>query len=283
MSSRVAHNIERPTLTRRRFIAGSALAAAGVCVGVATSVRAQTPTSAGAAAPALIEDLVAANRILAMHGIVDAFGHVSVRHNRNRERFLLSRSLAPDLVTANDLIEYDLDSNAVNANGRSEYSERYIHAEIYKARPDVNAVVHNHAASLIPFGVTTVPMRPIYHMAGFISEGLPVYEIREASGMTNMLVSDAARGRALAAALADAPAVLMRGHGVAVVGPGLPFAVGRSIYLEANARIQLQATGLGGDITYLSAEESQAILEGGENRGYERPWELWKREALARD
>jgi ribulose-5-phosphate 4-epimerase/fuculose-1-phosphate aldolase len=268
-------------LTRRRFIAGSTLVAAGTWLGA--TAKAQTPTSAGAADPALIEDLVAANRILAMHGIVDAFGHVSVRHNRNRERFLLSRSLAPDLVTAADLIEYDLDSNPVNANGRSQYSERFIHGEIYKERPDVNAVVHNHAASLIPFGVSTVPMRPIYHMAGFIAGGLPVYEIRKAAGMTNMLVSDAERGRALAATLGDGPAVLMRGHGVAVVGPALPFAVGRSIYLEANARIQLQAIGLGGDVTYLSPEESREILEGGENRGYERPWELWKRQALARD
>ena len=277
------HSLENDTLTRRCFIAGSTLAAAGTWLGDVAPASAQTPSSAGAADPTLIEDLVAANRILAMHGIVDAFGHVSVRHNRNRERFLLSRSLAPDLVTADDLIEYDLDSNPVNANGRSQYSERFIHGEIYKARPDVNAVVHNHAASLIPFGVSTVPMRPIYHMAGFIGEGLPVFEIRKAAGMTNMLVSDADLGRALAAALAGGPAVLMRGHGVAVVGPALPFAVGRSIYLEANARIQLQAIGLGGDVTYLSAEETREILEAGENRGYERPWELWKRQALARD
>jgi HCOMODA/2-hydroxy-3-carboxy-muconic semialdehyde decarboxylase len=275
------HELAATAFTRRRFIAGSTLAAAGTWLGAAAI--AQTPQSAGPAAAALIEDLIAANRILALHGIVDAFGHVSVRHNRDRNRFLLSRSLAPDLVTAADLIEYDLDSNPVNANDRSQYSERYIHGEIYKARPDVNAVVHNHAASLIPFGVSTVPLRPIYHMAGFIGDGLPIFEIRAAVGMTNMLVNDAVRGRALGAALGDNPAVLMRGHGIAVVGPALPYAVGRSIYLEANARIQLQAIGLGGDVTYLSPEESRAILAGGENRGYERPWELWKRQARARD
>ena len=231
------------TFTRRRFIARSALTAAGAWLGAASSALAQTPRSAGPADPALIEDLIAANRILAMHGIVDAFGHVSVRHNRDRNRFLLSRSLAPDLVTAADLIEYDLDSNPVNANDRPQYSERYIHGEIYKARTDVNAVVHNHAASLIPFGVSTVPMRAIYHMAGFMGDALPIYEIRTAAGMTNMLVNDAVRGRALGESLGDRPAVLMRGHGIAVVGPALPYAVGRSIYLEANARIQLQATG----------------------------------------
>ena len=129
------HSLENDTLTRRGFIAGSTLAAAGTWLGAIAPASAQTPSSAGAADPTLVEDLVAANRILAMHGIVDAFGHVSVRHNRNRERFLLSRSLAPDLVTADDLIEYDLDSNPVNANGRSQYSERFIHGEIYKARP----------------------------------------------------------------------------------------------------------------------------------------------------
>jgi HCOMODA/2-hydroxy-3-carboxy-muconic semialdehyde decarboxylase len=270
-------------LTRRRFMARSTLAAAGACLGAVAPLGAQAPQSAGPAAPALIEDLIAANRILAMHGIVDAFGHVSVRHNRDRNRFLLSRSLAPDLVTAADLIEYDLDSNAVNANDRSQYSERFIHGEIYKARPDVNAVVHNHAASLIPFGVSSVPMRPIYHMAGFIGEGLPIFEIRTGAGMTNMLVNDAARGRALGTSLGDKPAVLMRGHGIAVVGPSLPYAVGRSIYLEVNARIQLQAIGLGGDVTYLSPEESREIIAAGESRGYERPWELWRRQALARD
>jgi ribulose-5-phosphate 4-epimerase/fuculose-1-phosphate aldolase len=240
------------------------------------------PSSAGPADATLVEEVVAANRILAAQGIVDAYGHVSVRHDRDRNRFLLSRSLAPELVTADDLIEYDLDGNAVDLRGRSQYSERYIHAAIYRARPDVNAVVHNHSPSVIPFGISDVPIRPVYHMGGFIGPGLPIFDIRERFEMTDMLVSDAARGAELASRLGDRPAVLMRGHGVAVVGPSVSFAVGRSIYLEINAAIQLQAIGLGGDVTYLDPEEARRVLASGENRGYERPWELWKREALGR-
>jgi ribulose-5-phosphate 4-epimerase/fuculose-1-phosphate aldolase len=242
----------------------------------------QPPASAGPLAASLIEDLIAANRILAAEGIVDAFGHVSVRHDRDPNRYLLSRSLAPALVAADDLIEYDLDSNAVNARGRAQYSERFIHGEIYKARPDVHAIVHAHPASLVPFGISKVPLRPVYHMAGFIGDGLPIYDIREASGMTDMLVRDATRGHAMARALGNKPAVLMRGHGVAVVGPAIPFAVGRSIYLDLNARIQLQALGLGGPVTYLDPAESQAVLKSGENTSYQRPWEFWKRRAMGR-
>jgi HCOMODA/2-hydroxy-3-carboxy-muconic semialdehyde decarboxylase len=242
----------------------------------------QPPASAGPPAAALIEDLIAANRILAQEGIVDAFGHVSVRHDRDPNRYLLSRSLAPGLVTSDDLIEYDLSSEPVNARGRPQYSERYIHGEIYKVRPDVRAIVHAHPPSLVSFGVSTVPLRPVYHMAGFIGDGLPIYEIRDASGMTDMLVRDAIRGRAMAAALGNKPAVLMRGHGVAVVGAALPFAVGRSIYLDMNARIQLQAMGMGAPVTYLDPAESQEILKSGENTSYQRPWELWKQRALGK-
>ncbi len=236
----------------------------------------QAPASAGPADPKLIEDLVLANRILAQEGVLDAFGHVTARHNRNPNRFFMSRSLAPALVTADDLIEYDLDGNAVNTRGRPEYSERFIHAEIYRARPDVNAVVHSHAASVIPFGVSTVPLRPVFHLAGFISESVPIFEIRKAAGMTDMLVRNSSLGRALAQSLGKHPAVLMRGHGMAVVGPAIPFAVGRSVYLDVNARIQTQAMGLGGAVTYLDPEEARKVVEAGENRGYERAWELWK-------
>ena len=254
--------------TRREFL-GALFAAAAVR-------PQQAPTSAGAADPKLIEDVVLGNRILAMEGVLDAFGHVSVRHNRNPNRFLMSRSLAPALITADDLIEYDLNGVAVNTRGRAEYSERFIHAEIYRARSDVNSVAHSHAASIIPFGVTGVPLRPVYHMAGFITDGIPVFDIRKAAGMTDMLVRNSALGRALAEALGKAPAVLMRGHGMVAVGPAVAYAVGRSIYLDLNARVQLQALNLGGTITYLAPEEAQKILEGGENRGYERAWELWK-------
>src|SRR5688572_15591758 len=119
---------------------------------------------------------------------------------------------------------------------------------------------------------------PVSHMAALFGDSVPIFDIRKAAGMTDMLVRDAARGRALAQALAGRPAVLMRGHGVTVVGPSLPFAVGRSIYLELNARVQLQAMGLGGPVTYLDPAEAQKVLDSGENRSYERPWELWKRQ-----
>ena len=238
----------------------------------------QTPSSAGPVDPALMEDLVAASRILAKQGVVDAFGHVSVRHNLDPNRYLVARSLAPALVTADDIVEYDLDSNPVNLNGRGQFSERFIHGEIYKARPDVIAVVHNHSPSVVAFSISSRPLRPVYHMPAFIGEMLKVFDIREAVGITDVLVRDAERGRALVAVLGNDPAVLMRGHGVAIVGDSLPLAVGRSVYLELNAQIQSQAIALGGDITYLDPEESRMLMEGGEHRGYLRAWELWKQE-----
>jgi len=231
---------------------------------------------------ALLDDLVAAYRILAHEGVLDGFGHVSVRHSQSADRFFMSRSLAPELVTVGDLLEFDLEGNALNAGGRPLYSERFIHAEIYRARSDVRAVVHAHAASLIPFGVTDVPLRPMYHMASFIGSGVPIFDIRKQFGMTDMLVSDSAKGRALARTLADKTCVLMRGHGVVVVGSTIPIAVGRSIYLESNARIQTQAMTLSRNVTYLDAEEARRVMEAGENRGYERPWELWKAKAMGK-
>jgi len=239
------------------------------------------PRSAGPADPTLIQDLIAANRILAAQGIVDGYGHVSVRHDKDPNRFLMSGSRAPELVSEADIIEYDLDAMPVNLDDRTQYSERHIHAAIYRARPDVKSVVHNHSPSVIPFGISSVPIKPVYHMAAFIGEGLPIFDIREAAGMTQMLVNTAQRGSALAADLGDRPAVLMRGHGVAVTGPSLAYSVGRSIYLEINARVQLQAIGLGGTATYLASEEAGLVLEAGENHGYQRPWELWRSKALA--
>jgi ribulose-5-phosphate 4-epimerase/fuculose-1-phosphate aldolase len=265
-------------ITRRTFLAGSVLSLAAKSFVMAR----QAPASAGAADPALIEDLVAAYRILAQQGVLDGFGHVSMRHNRMPDRFIMSRSLAPELVTAADLIEFDLDGNAVDAKGRALYSERFIHAEIYKARPDVRAVVHNHAPALIPFSVTTVPLRPMYHMASFIGNGVPVFDIRKTAGMTDMLVSDSKKGHALAEVLGDKAAVLMRGHGVAVVGSTIQIVVGRSVYLDLNARIQAQAMAFGGNITYLDPQEAQKMMDSGENRGYERPWELWKAKAMGK-
>jgi ribulose-5-phosphate 4-epimerase/fuculose-1-phosphate aldolase len=236
----------------------------------------QSPASVGALESPLIEDLVAAYRVLAQHEVLDGFGHVSVRHSRSANRFVMSRSLAPELVTGADLIEFDLDGNAVDARNRAPYSERFIHAEIYRARPDIKAIAHAHTPSLIPYGVTSVPLRPVYHMASFIGDGVPVFDIRKAFGITDMLVSDSAKGKALAQALGGATCVLMRGHGVVVVGSSIPIAVGRSIYLDVNAQLQTQAMALGGKVTYLDSQEARKVMDAGENRGYERAWELWK-------
>jgi HCOMODA/2-hydroxy-3-carboxy-muconic semialdehyde decarboxylase len=216
--------------------------------------------------------------VLTFKDIFEGYGHVSVRNPRNRDRYLLSRSIAPGLVTPADVMEFDLESRPIDPAGRALYSERFIHGEIYKSRPDVNAVVHNHAVSLVPFGITGVPLRPVYHMSSFVGAGVPVFDIRRAGGATDMLVSTSALGRELAATLGKRPAVLMRGHGVAVVGASLRQVVGRTVYLDLNARIQLEATELGGTITYLSVEEVEKIREAGEQNSYSRDWELWQRQ-----
>src|SRR5947207_6292087 len=245
--------------TRRTFLA--AVAAVLAHAVIARSAHAQmAPATAGPVDPALIDDLVAANRILVDQGVVDGYGHVSVRHPADPQRYLMSRSIAPELVTAADIMEYDLDSVAVDARGRTSYLERFIHGEIYRARPDVKAVVHNHSPSVIPFGVTTAPLRPLYHMSAFLGGGVPVFDIRAAAGgPTDMLVRNAALGRALATSLGAAPVALMRGHGAVVVGSALPQAVFRSVYTEINAKLQAQAMTLGGPVTYLDVEEAKKV------------------------
>jgi HCOMODA/2-hydroxy-3-carboxy-muconic semialdehyde decarboxylase len=239
------------------------------------------PKSAGPADRQLIEDLVAANRILAMQGVLDGWGHVSVRHNRDPNRFLLSRSLAPELITARDILEFDLDNNPVDARGQDLYAERFIHGEIYKTRPDVTAICHTHAPPVIPFSVTSIPLRPMYHRAAFIGLGVPVFEIRDTAGMTDMLIRDAALGRALAQSISDKAAVLMRGHGATVVGPSIPRLVGRSIFLALNATLQAQAMIMaqGGPINFLDPEEVR-LIEAREGYGLGRAWEAWKRKGL---
>jgi len=226
----------------------------------------------------LVEDLVAANRILAQEGVLDGWGHVSVR--LSRDRFLMSQAVAPALVRAEDLVEFGLDGKPIDGKARDLYSERFIHSEIYRVRPDVVAVVHNHAPSLIPFGVTKVPLKPLYHRSAFIGLGVPVFEIREAGGMTDLLIRSPALGRALAQTLGDKPAVLMRGHGSTVVGPSIPRVVSRSIFLALNATLQQQAMALGAPITYLDAEETR-LIEEREGHGLKRAWEAWKQKALA--
>jgi ribulose-5-phosphate 4-epimerase/fuculose-1-phosphate aldolase len=268
----------RPTTLGRRAFLGGALAALATARAFAQSA----PASAGPADPKLIDDLVAANRILADQGVVDGYGHVSVRHPADPQRYLMSRSIAPELVTAADVMEYDLDSTAVDARGRTSYLERFIHGEIYRARPDVKAIVHNHSPSVIPFGVSTVPLKPLYHMSAFLGGGVPVFDIKVAAGQaTDMLVRTPALGRALAQSLGDRPVALMRGHGAVVVGDSLPRVVFRSVYTEMNARLQAQAMALGGPVTYLDDEEARRA-EASVGGTIPRPWELWKKKALAR-
>jgi len=229
----------------------------------------------------MVEDLVAAYRILAEHGVIDAYGHVSVRSEGDSKRYLLARSIAPELVTADDILEYDLNSNPVEPRGRESVRERFIHGEIYKARSDVNAVVHNHSPSVVPFSVTRVPMRPIFHMAAFIGKGVPNFEIRKAQKGSDLLVKTPYLGQALAKTLGKSPAALMRGHGSVTVGETLARAVGRSIYLEMSARMQLQAIAIAGPrgkIVYLDDSEIQASVPG---QDYNRAWPMWRAKALA--
>ncbi len=228
-----------------------------------------------------VEDLVAAYRILAEHGVIDAYGHVSARVASDPKRYLLARSIAPELVIHDDILEYDLESTPIDPRGRESVRERFIHGEIYKARPDVNAVVHNHSPSVVPFSVTTIAMRPVFHMAAFVGEGVPNFEIRDAEKGTDLLVKTPYLGQALAKSLGKSPAALMRGHGSVTVGETLPRAVGRSIYLEISARMQLQAiaiAGTEGKITYLDKGEIRASVPA---QDYGRAWPMWRAKALA--
>ena len=233
------------------------------------------------ASRALIEDLVAASRILAQHEVLDAYGHVSARSDRQPTNFIMSRSLAPALVTAADLMELDADSEPLPGEKRKGFIERYIHGEIYRARPEVMAVVHSHSPSVIPFGATRTKLRPIYHMGSFLWSGAPVFDIRTVRKDNDLLIRDRPLGQALAGSLGHCNCVLMRGHGMTVIGDSVPEAVFRAIYTEMNARLQLQATQLEGPIEFLSEEEGRRSTAA--NRGtLERPWELWKKQALGR-
>lgn len=227
----------------------------------------------------LLDDLVAAYRTLAEHGVIDAYGHVSMRSPKDPRRYFLAHAVAPEQVQVEDILEYDLDSNALDARGRESVSERFIHGEIYKARPEVTAVVHNHSPSVVPFSVTGVPMRALWHMASFIGDGLPNFEIRGVRKGTDLLVRDPQLGAALAKTLGGSAAALMRGHGSVTVGEDIARAVGRSIYLELSARMQLQAMMLSKDITWMDAEEVRANVP---VQNYRRAWPLWREKALAR-
>jgi ribulose-5-phosphate 4-epimerase/fuculose-1-phosphate aldolase len=231
------------------------------------------------AAPDVVQDLVDANHILYRLGVVDGFGHVSIRHPDDAGLFIISRSMAPALVTASDLMCIRLDGRPVSEDAPAPYLERFIHGEIYRARPDVVAVVHSHSAAVIPFGVVPgATLRPISHMGGFLGEGAPVFEIRDTAGPnSDMLVRNPELGAALARTLGGYSIVLMRGHGSTVVGTlNVRQAVYRAVYAGMNARLQSEALRLGNP-NYLTPAEAEGAAKANDNQ-QDRAWNLWKRE-----
>ena len=233
-----------------------------------------------------LEELVLSYRILAMKGVVDAYGHVSRRSPDNPGHYFISRSLAPELVTEADIVELDLDSTVADGSRQALYLERFIHGEIYKARPDVTAVVHSHSPSVIPFGVTNVPLRPLFNTAAFIGLGVPVFDTRRVQGSGDVIVKTPFLGKAMADVLAAHPAVLMRGHGSTVVGASLPEAVIRSVYLELSAKLQTQTmliAGPGGEIVYYDDAEVEAVVGRQASAGtWRRSWDLLVDQARAK-
>jgi len=226
--------------------------------------------------PQVVDDLVLANHILSNEGVLDAFGHVSVRHPAAADRFLISRTRAPELVEAGDLQLLDLQGRRVSGNEQRAYEEVAIHAGVYRSRAEVGAVVHSHAPSVIPFGVTGVPLRPIYHMGSVIGHDVPVWDIAKLFGETDLLVRDATQADSLAAALGSRAVVLMRGHGCVVTGADLHAAVFAAVYLERNATLLAASLRLG-EVRGLSAGETQRASEMLRGRAGERAWEYWVR------
>jgi ribulose-5-phosphate 4-epimerase/fuculose-1-phosphate aldolase len=231
---------------------------------------------------AIIKDLVIANRILAREDVVDAYGHVSIRNPDNPKSFFISRSLAPELIEKDDIVELGLDGEPLKNEKRSLYLERFIHAAIYEARPDINSVVHAHAEDTLPFGIAAATkLKPVIHSGSFIGPNVPVWDIADKFGATNVLVTNMAQGRDLAKCLAKNSVALMRGHGFASAARSLIEVVRLSVYLPRNARALMRAKMLGGKIKYLSKGEIDA-----RNKGYSpystetwRAWEYWANKA----
>lgn len=245
------------------------VAALLTCLAAAT-VRSQAP--APPTRQALIDELVVANHILANEGVLDGYGHVSIRSPQNREHYFLARAGAPALVAASDVVEYDFDSKPVDGSAAAGYQERFIHGEIYRARPDVMAVIHCHCPEVLPFANTGVTLRPMYHMGYFIGEGVPLFDNRTRFGLTDMLIATPELGKALAATLGKSSAALLRGHGAVVTATSLHLVVGKAYYLNLNARLQYQAMQLGGGkVTFLDPEEARKA-----EQNYERSWDAWK-------
>ncbi len=241
------------------------------------------PTSGGPLPADLLANLAAASRILADRGVVDAAGHVSIRHPDAPDRFVIARAMAPALVTPDDLMEFDLDGAACAGDGRKGFLERFIHGELYRARPDVMAVVHSHSPSVVPFGVVRKPLRAMFHNAAFLAEGVPVFDIRDEFGTTDMLVCDCARGSALARCLGRRPVAMMRAHGMVACGPTLELAVFRAVYTEVNARMQQAAEALAAGDPVEALEPEEGRLADVANEGAaRRAWELWRTEVRER-
>jgi ribulose-5-phosphate 4-epimerase/fuculose-1-phosphate aldolase len=227
-----------------------------------------------AADPALVEKLATANRILFDQGVVDGFGHISVRHDKSPDHFLLSCNRAPGLVRPEDILSYDMNGDLAVPSDKRSYLERFIHSEIYRVRPDVVSVVHSHSPSVIPFGITGQRLRPVFHMSGFLGSGSSLFEIRDSGGNTDMLIRDSGLGKALAQSLGQHNCVLMRGHGSTTVAPSIELAVYRAIYAEVNAKLQLQAAALG-PINFLTEEEAALAAATTEGQVV-RAWDLWR-------
>jgi ribulose-5-phosphate 4-epimerase/fuculose-1-phosphate aldolase len=263
----------------------------GAVVTITVVLAGQTakPAQAPAGNGTLLDDLVVANRILSNENILDGLGHISVRSLTNPNHFFQSRDLAPGLVTAADILEYDLDGTPVNPKGPASVRERFIHGAIYKARPNVKSVVHSHMPSVLPFTDVTTPLRPMYHMAAFLVPGVPLFEIRNVQGHVGMLVDDNTSADALAKTLGDKTVALMRGHGAAIVGLSIPDAVSNAIFLDVNARVQSQAVALGGNIHYLTQADlapptpnQQPSALPGSQGYYPRSWPIWKAKAMGK-
>ena len=256
------------------------LLAAGLSAALAPKALAQP--AADAPDPQLVDDLVAANRILVDQGVLDGFGHVSARHDKRPDRFLLARSMAPALVAAADLMTFDLDGAPTGGDTRQPYLERFIHSAIYRARPDIKAVVHSHSPSVLPFGVTRTPLKPIYHMAGFMGAGgVPVFDVRDVSGPDNdLLIGSPALGGALAARLGQGLVVLIRGHGWVAAGSSVRTAVLHAVYTEIDARAESEALRLG-PVTYLDAAEAKNAMTLNDRQA-DRPWAIWRAKAMGR-
>ncbi len=276
---------------RRRFLISLAAFGTGAVLlgqgaraqGVSPAVPGSAPAAPVPAAPAsqlrgspaLIDDLVTGNHILYDQNVVDGFGHLSARSDQDPDIFLMSRSMAPGLVKASDIMEFDFEGKALDPRGRAVFLERFIHSAIYQTRPDVKSIVHSHSPAVIPFSVTKVPLRAVLHMGAFLGSGVPVFEIRKFGGdNTDLLVRNQTLGLGLAKTLGKSSVVLMRGHGDTVVGDSVKQTVFRAVYTQVDAEIESEALKLGKP-TFLNDKEAANFVQT-QNQLIGRPWELWK-------